>query len=184
MQYRKLGLLVITCLITLSGCTSKYDASKDNIDRYKTTTIVNNNESKETTSGDGLSSKRLSYELTDNLKIDAEVEYTGTSNCDTYHAKVKEFDADIITNAFIQDMDKMKKVENPNGLELTGDDGSSLFIGEGRFSYTSSVAEQDILYLLQGAYYSELQYQKDRANADELVQEKVVQKAIKKVETV
>lgn len=169
MKYVKIFGMFMIGILFFSGCNEK-----DNVENpSEEITAAENNENH---------SEHLSYEIADNMRIDADVSQFN-ENVKIYEAVAKEFSSDILSKYFFSDLSKVKQNDNPNGTDLTAEDGSALFVGKGTFDYSSGKSIEDIEYLIQGAYMSELDYQNKNDEAiRSLGEHQVVKNALAEIE--
>lgn len=183
MKYAKICSVVMVCILFFSGC-SKGDPV-ENLSAPPNMVVDENSEGglpENTATDDDKNRRHLSYEITDNIRIDADVSGY-RKDAQIYEAVKKEFSSDILTKYFFSDLTKIKQNDNPNGTDLTAEDGSSLFVGKGCFDYSAGNNIEDIKYLIQGAYFSELSYQnKNPETMQKLCEDQVVKDALEKIE--
>lgn len=166
MKYNKYIIMTALALL-ITGCNDEKKTTPKNVkmessEKSKTHNAVRQEE-------------HLSFEITDNMKIEADVsEYQ--EDAYTYTAVKKEFSKDTLRKYFFKGKSKVKMTKNLNGLNLEADDGSSLFVMKGSFSYSAGNTSDDIKYLIQGAYASELNY---RNKNDEELQNLSEQQTVK-----
>ena len=182
--------IFIMSIFFVYGC-SKEKTSQENLpestasvesDAGKNEKDIENTAKKNAEETSGNHAGHLCYEITDNMQIDAEVSgYEETVK--VYEAVAKEFSVDTLSKYFLKDLSKVKKNDNPNGADLETEDGSALFVGKGYFNYSSGRSIEDIQYLIQGAYLSELDYQnRDGERIKKLEEQQVVKDTLEEVE--
>ena len=91
----------------------------------------------------------------------------------------------MILNYFFSDLSKVKENDNPNGVDYESEKGGTLFIGKGELEYSSDKHIEDIKYLIQGAYFSELDYRnKSDKQINDMCEEQEIKNILAKIEKI
>lgn len=176
----KILFIFLICISLAFGCGKEKEVSDKTLEKTTEETISkeNNDNSAEK------HTEHLSYEITDNMQIHADIS-AYDENVKLYEAAAKEFSADTLSKRFFSDVSKVKQNDNPNGIDLESEDGSALFVTKGYFDYFYSQDIEDIKYLIQGTYFSELNYQnKNDEVIKKLGERQVVKDILKDIEQI
>lgn len=172
---KKLFVFMI-CIFFIFGCGEE-KAVPEKIPE-KTMSAENNDDSA------GNHTEHLSYEITDNMQINADVSKYD-ENVKVYEVTEKEFSVDTLSRRFFSDSSKVNQNDNPNGIDLETEDGSTLFVTKGYFDYFFNHDIEDIKYLIQGTYFSELNYQnKDDEVIKKMGERQVVKDILEDIEQI
>lgn len=164
MKKKIMSLMVVFCLVGLMACNSEENISEeDNIVKA----VVE--EEKEV-----LNKNHLSFEIVENVSINAEVKDVNLNNCKSYAVQGKSFNIDEVANALNIDISGYEKQTNPNGTYVDNEQGGCLFIRNGGVDYTETDKTDDILFLVETAYMKELNYENENENIENFLEEDIV----------
>lgn len=156
---RTIAFLFLSIYI-LSGCNSA-EQKENNLETINLAArdSLKEENNKQTVTADDADKKtiKLDFEITDNISIDAEIETADQGGLITYSVEAKEFIFEQVSQALNVETVDMTEQYNPNGRYVEMSNGEVLFVkNDGGIDYIDSQETENILYLIQTAYASEL----------------------------
>lgn len=139
-------------------------------------------ESEKTTIETKMEGSHMTGEVTDNIKIDAEVRGQEITSCETYDTVGKKFDKSTMEAIFWKDTSKLKseddKEENSYWIEDSA--GGALYADLGNMYYERNDSVNDLLILVGYCYGNEMDETSEEAETG-ILQTSTVQNAIQKL---
>lgn len=156
---RTIAVLFLSIYI-LSGCNS-VEQKENNLETINLAArdSLKEENNKQTVTADDADKKtiKLDFEIADNISIDAEIETADQGGLITYSVEAKEFIFEQVAQALNVETVDMTEQYNPNGRYVEMSNGEVLFVkNDGGIDYIDSQETENILYLIQTAYASEL----------------------------